>query len=186
MAYEQLEEIRSRKREKVAMFLTAENMGGLLMATLPVYIATAQFQSFFLRMVLLVLAAVLGVVITFEIGGLALYERLLWRLRGLMRVQTAGALINPDQFSVVPSTTYVEALPADGPISMLPVIKHDTSFRGRRIGVPEIPKQSTTNVSERCAASQLSPFDEVMEAEAQRETRQAAQSTAEEAVYANV
>ena len=57
MPYQQLEEIRSRKKEKVALFLTAENLAGLMVTTMPVYVATANFHSFGLRMLLLALAA---------------------------------------------------------------------------------------------------------------------------------
>ena len=43
MAYPQLEDLCSRKREKVALFLTAENMAGVLAIALPAYqLHTAQ------------------------------------------------------------------------------------------------------------------------------------------------
>ena len=157
MAYEQLEEIRSRKREKVALFLTAENMGGLLIATLPVYIATAQFQSFFLRIVLLAMAATFGVIITLEYGGLALYERMLWRIRGFMRVQTSGAVLTPDQFSPTPVATHVQVLPVNGPIRAVPT--EQSAARSRTRAVPTKPVPAATTVS---------PFDEVLQRDAER------------------
>ncbi len=161
MAYEQLEEIRSRKREKVALFLTAENMGGLLLATLPVYLATAQFQSFFLRVSLLIMAAVLGVTITLEVAGLPMYERLLWRVRGFMRVKTAGAMLTPDQFSPVPVATHVQILPVDGPIRVVSP-PQGPPFGDRRLNTPP------TIGSPRSAMPSSSPFDEVLEREAAR------------------
>ncbi|MDP9315319.1 MAG: hypothetical protein M3R24_31400 [Chloroflexota bacterium] len=186
MAYEQLEEIRSRKREKVALFLTAENMGGLLLATLPVYLATAQFQSFFLRVILLIMAAVFGVTITLEVAGLPMYERLLWRVRGFMRVKTAGAMLTPDQFSPVPVATHVQILPVDGPIRVVSPPRGST-FSDRRLHTPP------TIGSPRLALPSSSPFDEVLEREAARSATTSEEKgsrqqhgVAEEAAYAHL
>ncbi len=186
MAYEQLEEIRSRKREKVALFLTAENMGGLLLATLPVYLATAQFQSFFLRVILLIMAAVFGVTITLEVAGLPMYERVLWRVRGFMRVNTAGAMLTPDQFSPVPVATHVQILPVDGPIRVVSPPRGST-FSDRRLDTPP-------TIGRPCSAMpSSSPFDEVLEREAARSAtaleEQASgqqRGVAEEAAYAHL
>jgi hypothetical protein len=70
MAYPQLEDLCSRKREKVALFLTAENMAGVLAIALPAYSATLQ-TTFWLRLLILLAACVLGLVLTSEINGLA-------------------------------------------------------------------------------------------------------------------
>ena len=48
MAYPQLEELTSRKREKVALFFTAEHMAGMLAVGLPAYVATLG-TTFWLR-----------------------------------------------------------------------------------------------------------------------------------------
>ena len=77
MAYHQLEDLTSRKREKVALFLTAENMAGLLAVALPCYLGTAHVELW-LRIPILITAAALGVALTSEVQGLALYERVLW------------------------------------------------------------------------------------------------------------
>lgn len=163
MTYQQLEEIRSRKREKVALFLTAENMGGLLIATLPVYIATAQFQSFALRSVLLIMAAVFGVAVTLEVAGLPMYERVLWRVRGLMRVRMSGAVLTPDQFSPTPVAAPVQILPVDGPIRIVPAA-HATPFGGRRLNLP-----CGGALNSMPQAPRTSPFDEILLRQAERD-----------------
>ena len=97
MAYEQLEEIRGRKGEKIVLFLTVENLVGVVCLALPVYLATTS-APFLVRLVLLALAGVLGYVATVEIGGLALYARVSWLVRGWLRRRA-------DQFSGGGGTT---------------------------------------------------------------------------------
>ena len=115
MAYPQLEELTSRKREKVALFLTAENMAGLLAIGLPAYIATTG-TTFWLRILILLAAAVLGVVITSEINGMACYERVLWWVRGRLRRQLAGGALRPAEFTAAPVVQGDRAMPLGGPI----------------------------------------------------------------------
>ena len=115
MAYEQLEELTSRKREKVALFLTAENMVGLLVIGLPAYIATAS-TAFWLRSLILLAAAVLGVLLTSEIHGLACYERALWWARGWARRRVAGAILRPAEFTAVAVVHDDRPLPLGGPV----------------------------------------------------------------------
>ena len=115
MAYEQLEELTSRKREKVALFLTAENMVGLLVVGLPAYIATAS-TAFWLRSLILLAAAVLGVLLTSEIHGLACYERALWWARGWARRRVTGAVLRPAEFTAVAVVHDDRPLPLGGSV----------------------------------------------------------------------
>ena len=118
MPYEQLEEIRSRKQEKVAVFLTAQHVGGMLCVTVPVYIATLEFP-FMLRTLIMIMAAILGIALTLEIGGLPCYERLLWRLRGAIRVRLGNTALSPEAFTGVSAARLERALPAGGPIRVV-------------------------------------------------------------------
>ena len=115
MAYEQLEELTSRKREKVALFLTAENMAGLLAIGLPAYIVTTN-TAFWLRLLILSAEAVLGVALTSEIHGLAFYERALWWLRGRVRRWIAGSALRPAEFTAAPASAGDRALPLQSPV----------------------------------------------------------------------
>lgn len=116
MSYQQLEELTSRRREKVALFLTAENMAGLLAIGLPTYIGTTDVTSIWLRISILIAAAVLGVALTSEVHGMAFYERVLWWLRGQVRRRMTGAMIRPAEFTTGPTVQGDRALPLGGPL----------------------------------------------------------------------
>ncbi len=113
MPYPQLEELTSRKREKVALFLTAENMAGLLAVGLPAYLGTLGV-AIWLRILILIAAAVLGVALTSEVNGMAFYERVLWWLRGRVRRRMTGGMIRPVEFAAAPAVHGERALPLGG------------------------------------------------------------------------
>ena len=115
MSYPQLEELTSRKREKVALFLTAENMAGLLAVGLPAYVGTLE-TPFSLRILILLAAAVLGVLLTSDINGMACYERAVWWVRGRLRRQVTGGVIRPSEFAAAPVVQRDRAVPLGGPI----------------------------------------------------------------------
>lgn len=129
MPYEQLEEIRSRKQEKIALFLTAQHMAGMLAVAMPVYIATLEFP-FVLRTLIVIVAAILGVCLTLETGGLPLYERVLCRVRGAIRVRASGTTLSPDQFTGTATAHMERALLAGGPIR---VVQADERAAKRRV-----------------------------------------------------
>lgn len=110
MAYPQLEELTSRKREKVALFFTAEHMAGMLAVGLPAYVATLG-TTFWLRALVLVLAAVVGVLLTSDIGGMAAYERAAWWLRGRLRRAIAGKTLEPLEFATTSVEQHGRAVP---------------------------------------------------------------------------
>ena len=115
MPYLQLEELTSRRREKVALFLTAENMAGIFAIGLPAYSATLQ-TTLWLRILIVIAAAVLGVALTSDINGMAFYERVLWRTRGRARQRMVGAVLRPAEFTAVPVVQGDRALPLGGPL----------------------------------------------------------------------
>ena len=149
MPYHQLEELTSRKREKVALFLTAEHMAGVLVIAVPVYVCTLG-TSFWLRAVLLVLAAVLGVLVTTDVNGMAFYERALWWLRGRLRRLVTGKLIDPMELAA-PVVEHGRALPLGQGVRRKPMLRvkdraddvllrttHESSGRQR-----DLPRRAT-------------------------------------------
>jgi len=111
-----LEELQSRKKEKVAMFLTFENIIGLILLGFPVFVGSAALPLL-LRAPLVVGAALLGVFLTLEAQGLPIYERVVWRVRGNIRIRTSGDTISPDNLAGAAQTpTQERALAVDGPI----------------------------------------------------------------------
>ena len=95
MAYQTIEQLLSRRGEKVAMLLTIENMiGGGLCAAL-VYFGT-NGVGLIARGFLMLLAFALGVALTVETDGMAIYERVYWRIRGQVRLRIQGSALNGD------------------------------------------------------------------------------------------
>jgi hypothetical protein len=115
MSYRMLEELQSRRKEKVATLLTFENIVGLILVGFPVFAGSAGLP-FLLRVPLVAGAALLGVALTLETRGLPVYERLLWRGRGLIRAQAAGGVVRPEQLSAARAAVPARAIPVGGPV----------------------------------------------------------------------
>jgi hypothetical protein len=127
MPYQHIEELRMRKNEKVALLLTAENFVGMALAAMPVYIGLANLELGWLRMLLTIVAGLAGIAITLDVGGMALYERILWRVRGRLRRISSGATIRPQD---LPGTTIeVRARPFAAAGSVRPVKRQTTVNR---------------------------------------------------------
>jgi len=99
MPYDHIEQIRDRRGEKVAFFLTAENLGGMIAIGLPVYVGTVFIEQGWLRGVLIIVSALIGYLLTVEVGGLRVYERMMWRARGIIRMLFGGRIVRIDQVS---------------------------------------------------------------------------------------
>jgi hypothetical protein len=119
MAYRMLEELQNRRKEKVAIFLTFENIVGLILVFFPVFLGTSAFPLM-IRAPLCIGAAIFGVAATLEVHGLPIYEQLLWRARGYIRLRTHGQIITPDHLTgAVLHDAPDRPLPLGGPISVV-------------------------------------------------------------------
>lgn len=94
MAYEMITRIRSRRGEKVAPFATVENAVGMALLGGPFFVLGE--LSLFVRIPLVVLGVVLGYLITQDLNGMMLCERVFWRLRGEANLLLIGRTITPD------------------------------------------------------------------------------------------
>lgn len=122
--YQQIEELRSRGGEKVALFLTAANMGGMMICVLPMFLLTVD-APVVVRIALLLLAAFTGYSVTLEVRGLALYERLLWSGRGVLRRRVQHGRITPDMFPGTMTRVFAEQpIIIGGPITIVHTSKH--------------------------------------------------------------
>ncbi len=120
MPYDQLEEIGARRHEKVALYLTFENAVGLIAGALPAYVALASAPGL-LRIVLTVLGGIVGVIMTLDVAGMPISARLLWRVRGVIRLRTRSTLITPADLAGTPlpvSTGHARALRVGGSIQL--------------------------------------------------------------------
>lgn len=95
MPYHQLEELGTRRHEKVALYLTFENAVGLIAGAMPAYLVLAATPGI-VRILFTIVCGALGVMLTFDTAGLPMYIRLFWRVRGLIRIRTRGILIIPE------------------------------------------------------------------------------------------
>ena len=65
-------------------------------------------------------AAILGVMATLDVHGLTVYEQLLWRARGYLRLRTHGQIITPDHLTgAVLHDAPDRPLPLGGPIHVV-------------------------------------------------------------------
>jgi hypothetical protein len=145
MSHEMIDEIQSRKGEKVALFLTFENAAGLILGVLPAFILSGA-MPWWLRILIVLAAGAVGVLATLEVGGLAFYERVTWAVRGTIAKRAEGERITPEQLVGAPTVGRRDrALPIDGPIRAVTVRKgvlgqgaHRSHTRTHRLPVPSL------------------------------------------------
>jgi hypothetical protein len=96
MPHEMIDEIQSRKGEKVAIFLTMENATGLVLGAIPGFLITFRALPWYLTFLITLSAGALGVLVTLEIGGMAFYERMVWWVRGALKQRLSTPRITPE------------------------------------------------------------------------------------------
>ncbi|HEX9373273.1 MAG TPA: hypothetical protein VF897_19835 [Roseiflexaceae bacterium] len=134
MPYQHIEEIQSRRGEKIALFLTIENAMGLILAAFPAYLISVA-MPFVLRILIVGAAALLGVLATLDVGGMAFYERLAWRVRGYLRQRMSSTTITPEQIAGgAPAVRRDRPLPVGGPVQLRPDAPATTVRLGQRVG----------------------------------------------------
>jgi hypothetical protein len=116
MPYEMLEELRSRSKEKVATFLTFENIVAILIGVGPIFLISGNWPLI-PRVTALLVAGLCGYILTLDVRGMPLYEQILWAVRGMVRLRLQGDLISPDQLGQSPVAHETDMpLPVDGPV----------------------------------------------------------------------
>ena len=114
-----IEELTSRKKEKIATFLTFESIVAVLITFMPVFMISGSWPLL-TRVPLCVAAAVAGYVLTVEVQGLPLYEHVQWTARGLFRLHVHGNRIGPEDLpGAVPAPDQDRVVAASGPIELV-------------------------------------------------------------------
>jgi hypothetical protein len=90
-----IEELTSRKKEKIATFLTFESIVAIILGFMPIFIVSGSWPLL-TRVPLCLVGALAGYICTLEFQGLPLYEHALWTARGLFRLKTQGNRIGPE------------------------------------------------------------------------------------------
>ena len=89
MPYESIEQIQTRGYEKIAQFLTVQQLFGVIALLLPGIAVTTNMDGL-MRFVVLALCVVLGYLLATDVRGMAPYQRLFWRLRGVVSMAVRG------------------------------------------------------------------------------------------------
>jgi hypothetical protein len=98
MPYQPLTNIFARREEKVARFLTMEQFAVGILFVGPALVL-ARTLPLLLAMPLVLAAAALTLAVTLKHRGLAMHERLLWRLRGELRLLVRGRTISQEDLA---------------------------------------------------------------------------------------
>ena len=116
MPYTHIEELGDRRQEKYLLGLTIQNVVGVLVLSLPAMLLT-NTTTIFIRILSIVSAVGLGIFLTTDMGGMALYEWLLWTIRGHLRLLIRGRMLHPDALHGSPvQQRHITALRVGGPI----------------------------------------------------------------------
>jgi hypothetical protein len=114
-----IEELTSRKKEKIATFLTFESIVAVILAFMPIFMISSSWPLL-TRVPLCLAAAVAGYVITLELRGLPLYEHVLWTARGVFRLRVHGDRIVPEDLpGAIPAPDQDRVIAASGPIELV-------------------------------------------------------------------
>lgn len=112
-----IEDLQSRRHEKVMNFLTIENIVALVVTFFPLFVLTGG-MPIVVRAPICLLGALAGYVLTLDYHGLPLYEHGLWVARGALRLRAQGDRIAPEDLpGAIPQQEREDRpLAVDGPI----------------------------------------------------------------------
>lgn len=146
MPHTMIDEIRSRKGEKVHLFFTIQNIIGTALGAVPAFLITYRVLPWYLTVPIVLAAAVVGFLATVEIGGMAAYERLVWWVRGSISHRMDQSIITPE--SLVGGRTVSEheiAIPIQGPVR---VVKRPARRVALPISRPIVPRARAVGTEE--------------------------------------
>lgn len=124
-----IEELTSRKKEKIATFLTFESIVAVILGFMPIFMISSSWPLL-TRVPLCVAAAVAGYVVTLELHGLPLYEHVLWTARGLFRLRVHGNRVVPEDLpGAIPAPDEDRVITVSGPIEL---VQHRAAATGLR------------------------------------------------------
>jgi hypothetical protein len=134
-----IEELTSRKKEKIAAFLTFESIVAVILAFMPIFMISSTWPLL-TRVPLCLGAALAGYICTVEFHGMPLYEHVLWTARGLFRLKTQGNRVVPDDLpGAIPAPNEDRVIVVNGAIELVQrdAASQTHSPRGLAIGTPQ-------------------------------------------------
>lgn len=140
-----IEELTSRKKEKIATFLTFEGIVGVIIAFLPLFMISSTWPLL-TRLPLCLAAAVGGYIVTLEFHGLPLYEHMLWTARGLFRLRFHGNRVVPEDLpGAIPAPDEDRIVAASGPIEL---VRRNAAFAQRSLLLPQASPRTAVEAGE--------------------------------------
>jgi hypothetical protein len=138
-----IEELTSRKKEKIATFLTFESIVAVIIAFMPIFMLSGSWPLL-TRVPVCLAAAIAGYVCTLELHGLPLYEHALWTARGLYRLRVHGNRVVPEDLpGAVPVADRDRVIAASGPIELV----QRRAVRIEPVGIASQERNSAQNAS---------------------------------------
>lgn len=152
-----IEELTSRKKEKIATFLTFESIVAVIIGFMPIFMISSSWPLL-TRVPLCLLGALAGYIVTLELHGLPLYEHVLWTARGLFRLRIHGNRVGPEDLpGAIPAPDQDRVIVVSGPIEL--VQRHaGVPLRAERLPVSvTAPTEETAEVAEAAHAPNALP-----------------------------
>ncbi len=115
MPYESIEQIQTRGYEKIAQFLTVQQLFGVMALLLPGIAVTTSMDGL-MRFVVLALCVLLGYLLATEVRGMAPYQRVFWRVRGVVGMAARGRTLEATDLPGTVSGVQIAIQQAGGPI----------------------------------------------------------------------
>jgi hypothetical protein len=140
-----IEELTSRKKEKIAAFLTFESIVAVILAFMPIFMISSTWPVL-TRVPLCLGAALTGYVCTVEFQGMPLYEHVLWTVRGLFRLKTQGNRVVPDDLpGAIPAPNEDRVIVVSGAIEL---VQRDAASQTHSARRPAIGTQADASVDD--------------------------------------
>lgn len=136
----------SRRGEKIAPFVTMQNLGGVLAFGLVPWLLLASAPPL-VRLVIALVGGVLGYILTLEVNGLSLVERFYWRMVGEVQALMVKRTISPQDMPGTVTEVRVPVIQRGGSIRMLPHGPQHHRRGSRQQERPRTPRLAGASVS---------------------------------------
>jgi len=153
-----IEELTSRKKEKIAAFLTFESIVAVILGFMPIFMISSTWPLL-TRVPLCLIGALAGYICTVELHGMPLYEHALWTARGLFRLKSQGNRVLPEDLpGAIPAADEDRVIVVSGAIEL---VQREISAPSR----PALPPSVAPQLQERIVGDQaaLEDDDRVLE-----------------------
>lgn len=144
-----IEELTSRKKEKIAAFLTFESIVAVILGFMPIFMLSSTWPLL-TRVPLCLLGALAGYLCTVELHGMPLYEHALWTARGLFRLKTQGNRVLPEDLpGAIPTPNADRVIVISGAIAL---VQREVGAQARPALPPAAAPKPSTSPADDAAA----------------------------------